>query len=302
MNEKITPPSTDPAEAAAWIEFHYQQGWSDGLPLVPPTEESVGTMLDAGKIKPSEIIGTIAERNATIPAEKVAINAVMAGCLAEYFPVVLAAVRCLCRPEFHYHNPATSTGGSALTLIVNGPIGPELGINAIHNAFGPGVRANATIGRALRLVMLNVLNTRPGLLDKATLGSPGKYAFCFAENEERSPWEPRHIELGYDREESIVTVAGIRGINAIMETTVATGIEVMQTIVGTMKAAGIANYYQLGTGSQIVLVLCPEHADDVAASGLTKDDMEVVAEWVYHCRETLKGLVLGTKLKETITS
>ena len=118
MNEKITPPSTDPAEAVAWVEFYYQQGWSDGLPLVPPTEESIQTMLVAGEVEADEIIGTIAERNATIPAEKVAINAVMAGCLAEYFPVVLAAVRCLCRPEFHYHNPATSGSFDMFAAIV----------------------------------------------------------------------------------------------------------------------------------------------------------------------------------------
>ena len=108
--DKHIPP-TDPAEAAAWIEFYYRQGWSDGLPLVPPTEESVQAMLEAGRVRADESLGTIAERNVTIPAEKVAINAVLAGCLPEYFPVVLAAVRGLCRPEFHYHNPATSTGG-----------------------------------------------------------------------------------------------------------------------------------------------------------------------------------------------
>ena len=122
MDETPTPPPSDSGEAAAWIEFYYRQGWSDGLPLVPPTEASVAAMLAAGRVAKDDVIGTIAERNATLPAEKVAINAVMAGCLPEYFPVLLAAVRCLCRPEFHYHNPATSTGGSALTLIVNGMI------------------------------------------------------------------------------------------------------------------------------------------------------------------------------------
>ncbi|MBM4259015.1 MAG: hypothetical protein FJ147_24340 [Deltaproteobacteria bacterium] len=164
-----SPPSTDPRTAAEWIEFYYAQGWSDGLPLVPPTEESVAAMLAAGGLTAKEILGTIDERNAILPAEKVAINAVMAGCLPTYFPVVVAAVRALCHPDFHYHNPATSTGGSGLALIVNGPIGPRLGINATNNVFGPGVRANATIGRALRLVMMNVLNTRPGYLDKGHL-------------------------------------------------------------------------------------------------------------------------------------
>lgn len=203
---RSTPAPTDPATAAAWIEFYYQQGWSDGLPLVPPTEESVQAMLTAGGLIADEIIGTIAERNAIIPAEKVAINAVMAGCLPEYFPVVLAAVQALCHPDFHYHNPATSTGGSGLAIIVNGPIGPALGINSTNNAFGPGVRANATIGRALRLVMMNVLNTRPGFLDRATLGTPAKYTFCFAENEVNHPWTPLHVERGFRPEESTVTL------------------------------------------------------------------------------------------------
>src|SRR4051794_5389267 len=129
----LNPPSSDPATAAEWIEFYYQQGWSDGLPLVPPSEESVQAMLAAGGLTGDEVLGTVDERNAIIPAEKVAINAVMAGCLPQYFPVVLAAVQALCFPEFHYHNPATSTGGSGLALIVNGPIGPALGINATNN-------------------------------------------------------------------------------------------------------------------------------------------------------------------------
>ena len=180
MSSAAHPPQSDPAEAAAWIEFYYRQGWSDGLPLVPPSEDSVRAMLEAGKLDADAIIGTIPERNARIPAEKVAINAVMAGCLPDYFPLVVAAVTALCHPDFAYHNPATSTGGSALAIIVNGPLGPALGINAGNNLFGPGHRANATIGRALRLVMMNVLNTRPGLLDRATLGSPGQIhaVFC----------------------------------------------------------------------------------------------------------------------------
>src|ERR1041384_826746 len=118
------PPPSYPTAAAEWIEFYYQQGWSDGLPLVPPTEESVRAMLAAGGVAAEDILGAIAERNALIPAEKVAINAVMAGCSPEYFPVVLAAVQALCYPDFHYHNPATSTGGSGLVVIVNGPLGP----------------------------------------------------------------------------------------------------------------------------------------------------------------------------------
>jgi hypothetical protein len=163
-------------------------------------------MLASGGLSGKDILGKISERNVRIPAEKVAINAVMAGCLPEYFPVVCAAIRGICHPDFSYHGPATSTGGSAITLIVSGPIAHDIGINAGDNALGPGFRANATIGRAVRLVMMNVLNTRPGRLDRSTLGNPGKYSFCFAENEAACPWEPFHVARGFSPNESTVTV------------------------------------------------------------------------------------------------
>lgn len=259
-------------------DYCWEQGWTDGLPVVPPTEGLVRGMLAGYGEDPSISLGTIQPRNARVTLEKVAINAVMAGCRPEYFPVVVAAVQAVLEEEFNVAGVSSTTGGAAPVVIVNGPEAERLGINGDAGAFGPGFRANATIGRALRLIIRNLGGQVPGEMDKATLAFPGRYTFCFAENEERSPWEPRHIELGYNPGDSIVTVAGIRGIYPVMETTVATGLEVMQTIVGTMKADGIANYYQLGTGSQIVLVLCPEHASDVAASGLSKAD---VREYVF---------------------
>ncbi|MBI4081986.1 MAG: hypothetical protein HY423_05185, partial [Candidatus Lambdaproteobacteria bacterium] len=200
------PPPHDPAAAAEWIEYYYRPDWGDGLPLVPPTRAAVEAMLAAGGLRAEETLGEVPERAVQVGAEKVAINAVMAGCLPAYFPVVVAAVRGLCHPDFHYHNPGTSTGGSAFAIVVNGPIALRLGINGGDNAFGSGVRANATIGRAVRLVMMNVFRSRPGLLDKATLGSPGKYSFCFAEWEADSPWEPLHVERGFRPEQSTATI------------------------------------------------------------------------------------------------
>src|SRR6266508_2522627 len=149
---------------AELIEAYYQRGWTDGLPVVPPTEKSIAEMLGGAGLRGEEVIGEIRERNVAVTAEKLAINAVLAGC----------------RPEFSYHGRASSTGGSAIVLMVNGPVARALGINSGNNAFGQGVRANATIGRAVRLVMMNVMNTRPGVLDRATLGTPGKYSFCLA--------------------------------------------------------------------------------------------------------------------------
>jgi hypothetical protein len=192
----------DPGEL---IEAYFERGWTDGLPVVPPSEKSIDAMLAGAGLRGDETIGEIAERGVVVSAEKLAINAVMAGCRPEYLPVVVA-VRGLCHPHFAYHGPASSTGGSAMVLIVNGPIASRIGMNSGNNVFGQGARANATIGRAVRLVMMNVINTRPGFLDRATLGTPGKYSFCFAENESRHPWEPLHVERGYRPEQSAVTV------------------------------------------------------------------------------------------------
>ena len=259
-------------------DYCWEQGWTDGLPVVPPTEPLVREMLAAYGEEPAKSLGVMQPRNARVTLEKLAINAVMAGCLPKHFPVVVAAVRAVLHEEFNLAGNAATTGGAAQVVIVNGPIAQQLGINGDAACFGPGFRANAVIGRALRLVIRNLGGLVPGEMDKATHATPGRYSFCFSENEERSPWEPRHQELGYPHSASIVTVVAIRGVHPVMETTVATGIEVMRTVVGTMKAVGVSNYYQLGTGAQIVLVLCPEHAADIAGSGLSKSD---VREFIY---------------------
>ena len=254
-------------------DFYWQQGWTDGLPVVPATEDLVRRMLSDYGEDPSLSLGVIQPRNARVTLEKVAINAVMAGCRPEYFPVVVAAVKAVLQEEFNVAGVSSTTGGAAPVIIVNGPLTKELGINGDSGCFGPGYRANASIGRALRLVIRNLGGLVPGEMDKATLATPGRYSFCFAENEERSPWKPRHVELGYSPTASIVTVAGIRGVYGVMETTVVTGAGVLSTIVGTMKAVGVSNYYQIGTGSQIVVVVCPEHAEDMSTSGISKDGL-----------------------------
>lgn len=291
MNEGATPPPIDPAEAAAWVEFYYRQGWSDGLPLVPPTEGSVRDMLSAGGVGKDDVIGRIAERNIGIRAEKVAINAVMSGCLAEYFPVLLAAVRCLCRTEFHYHNPATSTGGSALMLIVNGPIGPRLGINATHNAFGPGFRANATIGRALRLVMLNVLNTRPGLLDKATLGSPGKYTFCFAENEIDHPWQPLHVERGFHAYDSTVTLYASNTLVGVYNQLASRPEPLLWEFADAVCNLATPNVYGF---NQTLIVLAGEHAEIMKQSGWTRREVQEFI--VHHARRRVADFKHAARL------
>lgn len=295
--DRSQPPLSDPAEAAAWIEFYYQQGWSDGLPLVPPTEESVHAMLDAGQLTAEHIIGTIPERNAVIAAEKVAINAVMAGCLADYFPVLLAAVRALCDPAFAYHNPATSTGGSALVIIVNGPLGPQLGIHATNNAFGPGVRANATIGRALRLVMMNVLNTRPGLLDRATLGNPGKYSFCFAEDEANNPWQPLHVERGFHPDESTVTLYACNTLMGIYNQLASDPEPLLLEFADALCNLATPN---VNGFNQSLIVLAGEHTEVLRRSGWSKRQVQTFI--VQHARRRVADFKRAARLPGPITA
>src|SRR5262245_62386984 len=163
-------------------------------------------MLGGGPWAPGAVLLHEPVRDRAVTAEKAAINAVMAGCRPEYFPVVGAALQAVGDPAFMLHGPATSTGGSALMIIVNGPVSERLGLNAKANLFGPGYRANATIGRSLRLVLLNCLECRPGVLDKSTQGWAGKYSLCFAEDETASPWEPLHVSRGLPAGSSAVTV------------------------------------------------------------------------------------------------
>lgn len=197
---------TEWGDAVEAIEACYERGWTDGLPVVPPTVERVAAFIEAGKRDPHDILGSLPERRRDITVEKVAANAVMAGCKPEYFPVVLAATEAMLDPDFNLIAPSASQGGSAILVVVNGPIVQQLQMNCRNNIFGPGNRANATIGRAVRLILMNACAATPGLFDRTVLGHPGKYTFCIAENETDTHWEPLHVERGLDRSQSAVTV------------------------------------------------------------------------------------------------
>src|SRR4029453_10884702 len=186
------------------------------------------------------------------------------GCKPEYLPVVVAALEGLCHPDFAYHGPASSTGGSAMVLIVNGPIVRALGINGGNNAFGQGWRPTATIGRAVRLVMMNVLNTRPGFLDRATLGNPGKYAFCFAEHEDDHPWEPLHVSRGLGPGDSAVTVYASNSLYQIYNQLAAEPEPLMRCFVDALSNLGLPNVKGF---NQALIVLAGEHAEVVRQSG-----------------------------------
>ncbi len=205
----------DPVEA---IERCYRLGWTDGLPVIPPTVERVEEFLAFAQRPAGQIIGSLPERRREVSVGKVAANAVMAGCLPEHFPVVLAAAEAMLDPAFNLIGPSSSMGGAAILVIVNGPVARELGINSRNNLFGPGNRANATIGRAVRLILMNACAATPGLFDRTILGHPGKFSYCIAENEGATSWTPLHVERGFSPEESAVTVFACEGPRQVRAT------------------------------------------------------------------------------------
>jgi hypothetical protein len=262
---------SDAAEPAALIEAYYNAGWTDGLPVVPPSEHSIAAMLAGAGLEGHECLGEIPGRNVRVIAEKAAINAVMAGCRPEYMPVVVAAVRSLCEPAFAYHGPASSTGGSAMVLVVNGPIVERIGLNSGNNAFGQGHRPNATIGRSIRLIMMNVMNTRPGLLDRATLGNPGKYAFCFAEREAEHPWEPLHVSRGLRPEESAVTLIASNSLSQVYNQLAAAPEPLLLCFADALSHMGSPN---LKGFNQTLIVFAGEHAEVLRAAGWGRLDVQ----------------------------
>ena len=251
------------------IEFCYRQGWTDGLPVVPPTEPAVRAMLDAAGLESGQQIAFITNRQVAVSAEKIAVNAVMAGCLLEYMPVVVAAVEALADPKWGYHGPATSTGGAAVLMIVNGPIAARLGFNSGDNLFGPGWRANATVGRAVRLVMRNVIGTLPGALDRGTVGHPGKYSYVIAENETESPWPPLHVQRGFAAQQSTVTVLAAEGPHQFYNQLSSTATGVLTSLCDDMKHHGSTNGQP-----QYVVVLAGEHMRTIANDGWSKADIQ----------------------------
>ena len=250
------------------VEFCFQQGWTDGLPVVPPTADRVGAMLEAARLAPGKQIAFVEHRSVAITAEKVAINAVMAGCKPEYLPVVVAAVEGIGDPRWSYHGPGTSTGGAAVLMIVNGPIARELDINAGDNLFGPGWRANLTIGRAVRLVMRNVCGSLPGLLDRGTLGHPGKLSYVIAENEADSPWTPLHVERGFRPEQSTVTVIASEAPHQFYNQLSPDAEGVLTTLADSMRISGTV----MGQSTYAV-ILAGEHMRTIAGSGWGKKEI-----------------------------
>lgn len=277
--------------AAVWqgIDYCYEAGWSDGLPVVPPAEGLVTDALAEVGWDPGEVVLTEPVRGREVTAEKVAANAVMAGCLPAYLPVVRAALEAMSATDFHLHGPATSTGGATPLVIVNGPVRDRLGMNYRDNLFGPGNRPNATIGRAVRLVFLNCLSARPGILDRSTQGSFGKYSGCFAEHEAASPWEPLSVSRGAPEGASAVTVFAAESPHNILCHGTAVPEQVLTIAADTMAAMGSFS------PGQSVVVLSPEHAGFLAAARWSRRDVQ---EFLYaHARRRLSDLKAAGKLE-----
>ena len=274
------------------IEAYFERGWTDGLPVVPATEDTVRRFLDAAGLAPGDVVLTETVRRRAITAEKVAINAVLAGCRPDYMPVLLAALEAMAAPEFTLHGSITSTGGAATLLVVNGPIRRALDLNGGSNVFGPGWRANATIGRAIRLITLNCLGALPGVLDRSTQGHPGKYTYCIAENEEASPWEPLHVERGFARDASTVTVFAAEGPHNALSHYGLTADAILVTIGDTMACLGSFS------AGQSFVVLAPEHVAILARDGWTKPRIK---EALYgYARRTRADLKRGGKIPGAI--
>jgi hypothetical protein len=256
---------------AAVNELYHERGWTDGLPIMPPTEEAVAAMLGAAGREPDEVVGVLPPRQGEATVERIAINAVMAGGKPAYLPVLIAAVEALTDPNFNLDGIQTTTHPVAPLLIVNGPAARQLGINSGYNCFGQGARANAAIGRAIRLILMNVGGGLPGAGDRATQGSPAKYAYCVAENEEANPWQPLHVERGFARDVSTVTVIGCEGPHNIQDHYSNSGEGILLTIAGAMGQAGSNNILLHGYP---LLSLGPEHAATIAAAGYSKEDVK----------------------------
>lgn len=249
--------------------LYLERGWGDGLPLVPPTAQRVGAMLAYCDRPWNEPIAMIAPRYGEATPLRLAANAVMAGCRPEYFPIVALAIEAMCEEPFNLYGIQATTHLCAPLVIVNGPGARELGMNSGHNAFGPGTPSNATIGRAIRLVLLNIGGALPGSGDMSTFGAPSKYSYCVAENESESPWEPLHVERGFPAHATTVTVIGAECPHNINDHESLTAEGILTTIAGTMAVTGSNDVYY---AAQPVVVMGPEHAKTVADGGYSKAD------------------------------
>lgn len=253
------------------VEACYDRGWSDGLPVVPPTPERVMRMLSGTSRRPDEIVGHVPPDLTPCSIEKIAINAVMAGCLPEYLPVVITAVEAALQDEFCMHGLLATTYYSGPMIIVNGPIRKAIGMNAGGNALGQGNRANATIGRALQLVIRNVGGGKPGGVDRSVFGNPGKYTYCFAEDEEGSCWESLAVEKGFDESVSTVTLFAADGMQGIVDQKAREPEPLCRSFAAGLR---VVSHPKMVMAADAILVISPEHERVFRLAGWSKQDVK----------------------------
>jgi len=259
------------------VEWYYEKGFSDGLPVVPPTPEKVDAMLEELGGEIGSVICRVPPRLGTLTAEVLAVNLVMAGCKPAYAKVVRAALIALTDNAFNLNGVQATTHMASPLLVVNGPVRSEIGMNSGYNTFGSGNRANATIGRAVRMVLLNVGGAWPGDLDKSTLGSPAKYAYCIAENEEDSPFVPYHVDKGHDVSDSTVFVMAAEPPHSVTNHISDDPEGVLESVASAMSTFANNNAV---SGGHCAIVLGPEHAKTISSKGWSRSDIRNFL-WMY---------------------
>ena len=264
-------------ETATDAEFHAALEAAhlcDGLPVVRPTQAALAAFLAAGATHGEGRVGTVLDQDAS--AEAVALCAILAGCMQAHIPVLHACVRALADPALNARGVLTTTGSAAFAVIINGPLRRTLGFNAGGNCLGPGVRSNATVGRALSLITRFIGGAIPGVTDMSTMGQPGKYTFCFAENEEQSPWEPLHVERGFAAGTSTVTLIGVSGTVEVVDVHAGSAAEILGVMAETMAAPSalwLGDEGMVG-GGQPLLLISPEWGQLFMAENLHKHDIK----------------------------
>ena len=256
------------ADIESAIDFCYQQKWTDGLPVIPPTAGAIERIIDYLGRDPQEVVGIIPPRNGVATIEKIAINCVMAGCKPEYVPIVIAAVEAMLEERFNLNGVQTTTHGCAPLVVVSGPAVKRLGFNTKEGAFGHGCRPSAAIGRAVRLILWNAGGGYPGEPCKTTHGHPGYFSYCVAEDPDSNPWEPLHVEYGFQPEDSVVTITAVQGPSLLgTGAGYSSADDVLFVLADSISALGSNNTCG---GGDMVLAFGPMAAKNLADAGLSK--------------------------------
>ena len=267
---------TLPDDPEAVFRFVEERGWGDGLPVVPPTEARVQSMLEATPRLPGDLVAEIEPERGQATVEKIAVNAVMAGCAPDVFPAVLAAVDAVAAPEFNLYALGTTTCCATPAVMINGPARRSLGIECGYSCLGHNGRANATIGRALRLVLRNIGGSIPGTVSKSCFGQPGRVSLCFGEWEERSPWEPFHVRRGFSAEENVVSVTCATGTQDIADIWAEKGSDLIEVLAHGIDWIGNNKVLVPQDRGDMLLLLCPDFAHKIARDGFSIEDIQTM--------------------------